>query len=177
MFKKERLPVGALFMVLVLALAFVGVGYGLWSEVLYIDGTVETGDVDVEFGPDPQTSENDHGKDVGNCDAYVTQIATPNDHLVIDLTNTYPSYECWVTFDVISTGSIPVHIYQPDFTDLPPTTEVTVNVETCYPDDTQVHQGDSESCTIYIHVEQGAQEDSEYTFSAEVEARQFNEPR
>ncbi len=47
--KKKALPVGTMFLVLVIALAFLGVGYAFWSETLTISGTVETGEVDVEF--------------------------------------------------------------------------------------------------------------------------------
>jgi hypothetical protein len=43
------MPVGAFFMVLVLALAGLGVGFGLWSKLLLINGTVNTGKVDAEF--------------------------------------------------------------------------------------------------------------------------------
>ena len=46
MFKKS-LPIGTMFMVLVIALALLGVGYALWSETLTIPGSVQTGEVDV----------------------------------------------------------------------------------------------------------------------------------
>ncbi len=36
---------------LLMALAVVGIGYGLWFEVLQIEGTVETGEVDVAYSP------------------------------------------------------------------------------------------------------------------------------
>ena len=49
MFKGKSLPVGTLFIVLVIMLALLGVGYALWSETLTISGTVSTGEVDVEF--------------------------------------------------------------------------------------------------------------------------------
>jgi hypothetical protein len=177
MVKRNKLPVGALFIVLVLALAMVGVGYGLWADKLYIDGTVATGTVDVMFSDDPWAREEDHGKEVGNCEAQVGDMNSENDLLTIEVTNTYPSYECWVEFEVLSVGSIPVHIYQPDLGPLPPANEVTVSLDTCYPDDYQLHQGGSANCTIYIHVEQAAQQDSRYSFAATIEARQFNEPR
>ena len=47
--RKKALPIGTIFMILVIALAFLGVGYALWSETLTISGTVSTGEVDVEF--------------------------------------------------------------------------------------------------------------------------------
>ena len=49
MLTKKSLPVGTLFIILVIALALMGVGYALWSETLTISGTVNTGEVDVEF--------------------------------------------------------------------------------------------------------------------------------
>ncbi len=45
----NRKKLAALAAILVIALAVIGVGYGLWFEDLYIDGTVETGEVDVRF--------------------------------------------------------------------------------------------------------------------------------
>ena len=51
--KKKALPVGTMFLMLVIALALLGVGYALWSETLTITGTVQTGEVDVEFSQHP----------------------------------------------------------------------------------------------------------------------------
>ncbi len=47
--RRAALPMGATVMVLVVALAMVGVGYGLWSKTLFIEGTVNTGRVNVAF--------------------------------------------------------------------------------------------------------------------------------
>jgi hypothetical protein len=41
--------IGLLCMALVLALGALGVGYAMWSDTLFIEGYVYTGDVDVEF--------------------------------------------------------------------------------------------------------------------------------
>jgi hypothetical protein len=49
MLKRNSIPAGALFMILVLALASFGVGYGLWAKLLEIRGTVLTGTVDAIF--------------------------------------------------------------------------------------------------------------------------------
>ncbi|MFQ5931944.1 MAG: hypothetical protein ACE5MM_06025, partial [Nitrospiraceae bacterium] len=46
---RRSLPIGTLFVVLVVALAAIGVGYGLWSQSLFIRGTVQTGNVSAEF--------------------------------------------------------------------------------------------------------------------------------
>ncbi len=49
MLGRKYLPVTALFMLLVLALVAVGVGFGLWSKLLTINGVVNTGTVDAVF--------------------------------------------------------------------------------------------------------------------------------
>jgi hypothetical protein len=62
---------------LFIALASVGIGYGLWSKTLFIDGTVSTGSVDSVF-VDPFTDDdnqvNDPEKDIGDtgfCEEYM----------------------------------------------------------------------------------------------------------
>lgn len=178
MFTRKSLPIGTLFIALVIMLALLGVGYALWSDILFIDGTVETGNVDAELSFHGNILENDHGKDVGDCTASLSdQNQDGEDELHISVTDGYPSYECWVEFDVHSVGSVPIHIYQPDIVGAPPPDHVTVGIDGCYENDTQLHEGDEALCTIYIHVEQGAIQNHTYTFSAEVETRQFNEPR
>jgi hypothetical protein len=173
MYREKAFPIGALLLVVVVAAALMGVGYGLWSKTLDIGGTVETGEVNAEFVLGAVTEE-DHGKDVGDCTAALLDPET----LEVTVSNGYPSYECWVDFQVRNPGGIPIHIYQPDFTSLPPSTEVTVDTTACYDDDLQVHTGElSPVCTIHVHVEQGGAQNATYTFAATVEARQFNEPR
>jgi hypothetical protein len=179
MIKKGALPLGTVLPLLVIAVAGLGVGYGLWNEFLPIAGTVETGEVDADFVLGTITEE-DHGKEVGECAVMPSDGDGDgdDDHLQVTITNGYPSYECWVAFQVRNNGSVPIHIYQPDFTDLPPDTEVTVDLSACYDDDLQVHADElSLECVLHVHVEQGAGENASYTFAAEVEARQFNEPR
>lgn len=165
--------VGVLFMSIVVMLAMVGVGSALWSEVMDIGGLVQTGDVDVEFSLlDPPTFENDHGKDVADCSAVLS-----DNLLEVVIGGGYPSYECWVPFDVHNVGSVPVHVYHPQWLVVPPTEAVTFSVVDCYEEDTQLHQDDEVFCTLYIHVEQEAEQNTPYEFLGVLEARQFNEPR
>jgi len=171
-------------MLLVLALATLGVGYGLWSKTLYINGTVKTGSVDAELTLD-YFRDNEEEKDVGTCFAELRMIdgAEQPNKLHIEVDSAYPSYECWVRFDVHSKGTIPVHISQPVFTRLPPETEVNVNLVDCYPDCTQLHKSDVAYCTIVIHVKQDALQNAgrgegyppAYVFEGTIEAKQFNE--
>ncbi len=64
-----RVPMTTTVVLLFIALASVGIGYGLWSKTLFINGTVNTGSVDSIF-VDPFTDDdnkmNDDAKDVGD---------------------------------------------------------------------------------------------------------------
>ena len=142
-----------LAMVSIVALATLGVGYALWFEVLSIDGTVSTGTVIVELsGPDIYDVEA-LGKDVGKCVNVPTQDPTA---IQISVTDAYPSYECYVTFDVHSLGTIPVHVQQP-FPDAG--NPGWVALQDCYVDGAgtpiqgvpQLHEGEAAYCTIFIH--------------------------
>jgi hypothetical protein len=81
---KKSLPIGTLFMVLVLALALLGVGYGLWSKLLLIHGSIETGEVDAifydAFTDDDGTQNNDQkdAGDTGECAAYGDSSCDPD---------------------------------------------------------------------------------------------------
>lgn len=160
-------------MTLVIALALIGVGSALWSEHLLIDGIVQTGDVDVVMSLEGVV-ENDHGKDVAECDATFHEL---DNGLSVVIGGAYPSYECWVEFDVHSAGTVPVHIYHPTWTLLPPPEAVTFSLVNCYEEDTQLHQFGEAYCTLYIHVEQEAAQNELYEFAGFIDARQFNEPR
>lgn len=73
MLKRNALPTSGFFMVVLVALATVGVGYGLWSKVLTIEGTVNTGDVNAAFNTpftdddDDRNDPNRDAGDTGNC--------------------------------------------------------------------------------------------------------------
>lgn len=83
MLGRKYLPVTALFMLLVLALVTVGVGFGLWSKLLTIKGMVNTGKVDAVFY---KAFTDDDGKidnpvkddgDVGQCALYGDSSCDP----------------------------------------------------------------------------------------------------
>lgn len=179
--RRRFLPVGMLSLLLVMALASIGVAYTMWSEELWIYGTVETGGVDVEFSG-PHVWENDHGKDVAECGAEIW-----DNQLNIWVWNGYPSYECWVDYDIHNIGSIPVHVYGPEWWWFPPANEVTVEtwcdcpcgegVENCTGCDViQLHHSETVWCHVYIHVEQEAVQWGWYDFQGYIVAHQFNEP-
>ncbi|MCL4269650.1 MAG: hypothetical protein KJZ72_08895 [Anaerolineales bacterium] len=127
---KQRLPLLMLSTGLIFLLAGLGVAYGLWSEILQIDGIVYTGEVygewtscictDVMPGSlDPTPA--DYGlpwpypypstfprKDVGSTSCTIDKEDPRLIHLTIQ--NGYPSYwgNCEVHF--ANTGSVPIII-------------------------------------------------------------------
>jgi len=170
MLGKKSLPMTAVVVILLVALATMGVAYGLWAKTLYINGTVNTGNVDAEFsGP---VFWDEEAKDVGTCEAWLSATNQANDTLNILITNGYPSYWCFVAFDVHNTGSIPIHVHQPELA-APP--EVTVLVDGCYAQDTQLHYSEQAWCQLKIHVEQGAAQGASYTFGGTIFVHQYNE--
>ena len=211
---RKALPITTVLLILALALATVGVGYGLWSKVLTIDGTVLTGEVNAELsieeideGDASLVSDNGidedneiEEKDVADCRAFLRSDSPPDlDNLgpqlmEIVLTNAYPSFSCFVNFNVENTGTIPIRVDQPvlsEFDDDALTVEFltgNVGTEGCYFDEVsgtadpgtldahpQLHPDEMTFCTIWVHVEQDAEQDEEYSFTAEILVHQWNE--
>ncbi|NIS82341.1 MAG: hypothetical protein GTO14_19520 [Anaerolineales bacterium] len=72
--ERKTIPVGTMFMIIVLALATLGVGYGLWSKTLTITGVMRTGDVHAVFEDaftDDDDVVNDPAKDSQDVDGCV----------------------------------------------------------------------------------------------------------
>jgi hypothetical protein len=218
MLKRKSIPVGTLFMILVLALAMLGVGYGLWSKLLLIKGTINTGEVDAifygvftddddvennplkddgddvpcpvgggscdpkEFGPNPAR----YDKDVGECIAMLDPQDLTKETLLVTVGNGYPSYHCTVWFDILNNGTIPLKIQDLKLTPVNFTNGVEVSVGlsqlAC---GLQIDPGllpSGEVITenlaqgdVHIHVEQAADQNAVYTFSAELFLVQWNE--
>lgn len=123
---------GLLFMLLVVALGMIAVGYGLWSKVLTIQGEVHTGSVDaifsieeidqgeISFLSDNGVDEHKEieGKLIANC-AVTLEDGLPNpgpQTLKVVIKQGYPSFWCIVNFNVENTGTIPIKVEQPNIT-------------------------------------------------------------
>jgi hypothetical protein len=157
-------------LVVVLALAAMGVAYGMWSETLNISGTVNTGTVNAEFSVGTISDNEIEGKDTAWC---TSSLSNDGNTFYVTMNNGYPLYECYVTFDVHNVGSIPIHIHQPTFTGVPG--ELVVNFVDCYDQDTQLHTSQAAYCTLKVKVLQSASQGSTYNFSGTVFAHQYNE--
>jgi hypothetical protein len=175
-------------MVLVLALGSLGVGYAMWDKILYIDGTVHTGEVNAEWiacycfdrGLDPNPDGSDKGKDVGSTTCIIDEVDPQILHITIE--NGYPCYwnDCEVEF--MNTGTVPVIIQSYDI--IPD----NFTLASAYMADdgevwidfvdgigSQLDPGEDAGSSFKIHVEQCADELATYTFSVELRLVQWNE--
>jgi len=210
---RKALPITTVLLILAMALATVGVGYGLWSKTLHIYGYIYTGELDAvlsveevdqsesfnDYCPsggwtigkdcdgdgflnddleavDPLT---DEPKDIAECTAWLDndpQIM----HVRVD--NGYPSFNCFVKYDVHNTGTIPINIHSPVYVN-PNPTAIHFNgwPPECYLDDTQLdpadelQPGEKAYCNLHIHVEQPAVENGYYEVSISIFGHQWNE--
>jgi len=196
-------------MLMVLALVSLGMGYGLWSKTLTIDGTVNTGEVNAELsiqevdeGDFEMFNQNDisedmevEGKDIAECDVALNSSGVSPDlinpgaqYMSITITDAYPSFHCWVEFDVHNNGTIPIKLHAPVITNPNPATVLTVDTLWCYhwpfvppppppviDPHAQLEPSETVFCVLHVHVEQDAEQDADYTFGATVFAHQWNE--
>ena len=108
---------------LVFALMLMGVGYAYWSDTLTVEGTVDTGTLDVNYTETMAVTyleDFSDGTFGSNNEAYdgtgVTAVATGSivptsevdDSVDVALGNLYPGCEGTIHFQVINDGTIPV---------------------------------------------------------------------
>lgn len=102
-----------MFAALILALGMTGVAFAHWSEILYINGSVSTGEVDVEIS----NWDFEYYEDKVVAEVGITPLDLDGDgdtdKLEIILGNLYPSFSgiLWIT--VHNNGSIPVNAGEP----------------------------------------------------------------
>ena len=105
-----------LALVLTLCLGAMGVGYAVWGEDMYIEGTVETGYVDTEWSL-KSCSDNDGDPGWGE----VTATISPDmNTLNVEIINAYPGYEATINCDMHNVGTVPAEVGPMDLTGVPP---------------------------------------------------------
>ncbi|HLB50485.1 MAG TPA: hypothetical protein VJL59_25980 [Anaerolineales bacterium] len=183
---RKSLPLGIMAMILIVALATIGVAYGMWSETLIIKGEVHTGEVDVAFSPpwvieivewNGKLQEEPKVKaPYASCEAWLEdgdEGQSDGDELLrIKVTDAYPSYHCFVFYDVSNIGTVPVHISKPYGGGLG-----WVVSHSCWPPEYQLHPGRSVWAWILIHFTNKNQvaENADYFFGYSIDAWQWNE--
>jgi len=160
----------AIFMVLIIGLAAMGASYACWSETLTVSGSVTTGNVDAEMSAG--ISGDDEGKDeVSSISCRVDPDNSKN--LIVTVTNAYPSVNYYQEFDIHSTGSVPLIICgcTIDRGDLP----ACATLEISDLSGIQLHECEEAWGEIWLHLDNCAEENAEYTFGATCKVVQYNE--
>jgi hypothetical protein len=132
--------IGLLCLAVVLALGSMGFAYAMWYEDLFIEGTVQTGELDWEFDCgtvtvgdpcDPATIDKQcgdlftnptpvsTGKNVGCTDVICLDTDKDGDvdTLQVILYNTYPGYYVHIGYYVHNNGTIPLHFEEATISD------------------------------------------------------------
>jgi len=161
----------AIFAVLLVALAVVGFAYAHWSEMLFIEGTVNTGSLDAVMSVgtcwDTETALKDYSRI--ECSLKVNDPKT----LIVTIYNAYPCIDYYCKFDVTNTGTIPLHVIGFTPVDNLPAGRILEITELL---GKQIHPGLSEYGTIHVHLPQEALETHTYTFTVTIEVSQWNLP-
>ncbi len=192
-------PLGAMILMLLIALAGLGVAYALWSKTLSIEGTVQTGRLHArwdgaicsEFFDWPWPSEGSgevEGKDVGSTTVFID----PNDNnlLHLNIENGYPSYAVDCEVEYVNDGTIPWIIRGTTIVPTSPnltnctltggqTKTLTCDQLTVVLVDgigAQVDPGDGVASSVRVHIEQAADQNAEYLFEIKICVAQWNEP-
>lgn len=199
--RKWRSPVLLLVLALLLALASLGVTYGLWFKVLTIDDTVHTGTVHAKWlsavTTDPLGAldlEDEFGnrsdKDVGMLECTIDDLDPEILHYTIH--DGYPSYyaDCEVAW--INDGTIPVDVAGlragPEggpLVSIPFDMWVDLDLNGDGLDDinlmidngllVQIDPGQKDAYSVWVHVKQDAPQDAVLGFDIEIQLNQWNE--
>ena len=161
---------------LVLALGTLGVAGALWSDWLFVDGYVYTGNIGAEWSISNYYDDEAADKDVSYIYPWIV-----GDTLYIDIYNAYPSITYTVIYDIHNTGTIPIHFDYPWlYTDLPAGTFITFLAYNAAGEqvvlyDYQLHPGDTMYGEISIHLDNDAEQDWWYWFEFDLQYGQYNE--
>ena len=153
-------------MALVLALGVMGAGFALWSDSLYIDGTINTGDIGLTWSQgDPYDTEYPvPEKDVSHGECYID-----GNTLYITVFNAYPCIEYHFPIDLHGVGSVPVHTAMTLISGPCPWVQIPQM------SGLQIHEGDLWEGEIVIHLDNTADENAVYTFEVQLDYWQYNE--
>jgi hypothetical protein len=177
---------GLLFMGVLIVLGTMGLVYGSWSENLNINGSVQTGEVNVEIESKLVEENGEKGKEIATClqDAVSTDPTDPKaDKVIVKLDNAFPGYSCHFWTNIHNRGTLPVSVTAQLKID--PITAGAIRVERSAdnPDlpkgdceNFQLAPGDVEFCDWTVFVLKGAEQDADYEFGVNIFAELINKP-
>ncbi|OGO78250.1 MAG: hypothetical protein A2Y23_15575 [Clostridiales bacterium GWB2_37_7] len=116
-----------LALVLAAAVMMMGAGYAYWTETITINGTVDTGILDVDIENEATVTYSDFAGTVVD-NTYATGSIAPivadgtstanNDNdpaRTVIFTNLYPNSKAVASFDIVNKSTMPVKMYEPLF--------------------------------------------------------------
>ena len=158
-----------------LLVAGIGVAYAMWSEVLRVNVYVNTGEVDVKWS-DWWTNDTEEKTGLDVTKVYISPEEYDDEGDIIKLNvtidNAYPCYAVEIHLLVDNIGTIPVDLLGYGITGVNTT---ALDVQLILPEDTQIDPGGASEYVLIIHVLQGADENSTYTFDVTLTFAQWNE--
>lgn len=167
-------------MLLIFALMLTGFAYAHWEKTITINGEVNTGKVDAIIthwfcNDPPGNTDPGYTKDVASCVCSIDEADPQKAYITI--TNAYPSYYVHFSLTVKNTGTIPIALKEVkvDGKTLPEEEWTPIDADNDGKDDIefyminslgeQVDPGKSVATNFDIHILQGADPDSTYTFT------------
>jgi len=157
--------IGVLAMALLLALGAMGTAYGAWSDEIYIQSTITTGDIDAGLACGTCWEEPDTpGTDIDCTGGSMT--------LNIDVTSALEGVDYYCNFNVSNTGSLPVKIETMNLTDLSP--GVAEAIEDLI-EGTVIDPGTSATGKVHIHLTSDKQVGQDLAFTLSVSVERWNE--
>lgn len=106
MARRKKSFLAAFALLAVMAIGSLGLGYAYWSDALQVNGTVNTGTLDMRWAVGATQPDNDGSSgplNVGSCSTSGNSGKT----LSVVLNNAYPGYSCTVTASIVQNGSVP----------------------------------------------------------------------
>ncbi len=166
--------------------ASIGVAMAMWTETLKVNVSINTGEVNLDFDAWCVEHPEVEGKDVGSCDAYITEDKYGTPVLMINVSNAYPWYGFTVYLRINNTGTIPVKIYNYTYSiygdDLTPWLSCTDNITQVQIDPYDVNPDEQVktfymNCTFIQDSEDGEvlPENAHMTIMGQVVFAQWNE--
>ena len=158
--------IGLICLTLVMALGMLGATFALWSDVLFLDATVETGSIGLAWSQgDPI---DDETKDFSRAECNIN-----GNMLTITVFNAYPCITYTIPIDLHVTGTIPVHC---TFNRVAGGTLLEKWITMPAWDLAQLHPGDDPLMgDVVIHLDNDAAQGDCYTVSYELVYWQYNE--
>jgi len=158
--------IGVLAMALLLALGAMGTAYGAWSDEIYIQSTITTGDIDAGLACSTCWEE----PDTPGTDIDCTKTASMT--LVIDIDDALEGVDYYCNFIVSNTGSLPIKIKNLNITDISP--GVAEAIEDLI-EGTVIDPLSSATGKVHIHLTSDKQVGQDLAFTLSVSVERWNE--